>query len=175
MRIEQSWKTAGSSWPLRTDVAKNISSGIEVVVTSLTRITFFTLEDSQNFIWSGIEVVITGLTRNQLRGDPPWVRIPPAPPRRRGLRIVRDDFFSKSHRSFTPSLLLSRSDPLRWAPIWGHELAPASFLLQDTGAPASGSFAGVFLGLLTRGLISPITHLVKDRDRRHGIVEAGIL
>ena len=31
-------------------------------------------------IWSGIEVVITGLTRNQLTGNRPWVRIPPAPP-----------------------------------------------------------------------------------------------
>ena len=30
--------------------------------------------------WSGIEVVITGLTRNQLYGNVPWVRIPPAPP-----------------------------------------------------------------------------------------------
>ena len=30
--------------------------------------------------WSGIEVVITGLTRNQLTGNRPWVRIPPAPP-----------------------------------------------------------------------------------------------
>ena len=33
-----------------------------------------------NLIWSGIEVVITGLTRNQLTGNRPWVRIPPAPP-----------------------------------------------------------------------------------------------
>ena len=33
------------------------------------------------YSWSGIEVVITGLTRNQLRGNPPWVRIPPAPPK----------------------------------------------------------------------------------------------
>ena len=31
-------------------------------------------------IWSGIEVVITGLTRNQLTGNRPWVRIPPTPP-----------------------------------------------------------------------------------------------
>ena len=31
-------------------------------------------------MWSGIEVVITGLTRNQLTGNRPWVRIPPAPP-----------------------------------------------------------------------------------------------
>ena len=40
--------------------------------------------------------------------------------RRRGLRIVRDDFFmlrSKSHLSFTPSLLLSKSKPHgRFAP-----------------------------------------------------------
>ena len=33
-----------------------------------------------NQTWSGIEVVITGLTRNQLTGNRPWVRIPPAPP-----------------------------------------------------------------------------------------------
>ena len=31
-------------------------------------------------IWSGIEVVITGLTRNQFDGNVTWVRIPPAPP-----------------------------------------------------------------------------------------------
>ena len=31
-------------------------------------------------IWSGIEVVITGLTRNQLYLTVPWVRIPPSPP-----------------------------------------------------------------------------------------------
>ena len=30
--------------------------------------------------WSGIEVVITGLTRNQFDGNVTWVRIPPAPP-----------------------------------------------------------------------------------------------
>ena len=29
--------------------------------------------------WSGIEVVITALTRNQVYGNVPWVRIPPAP------------------------------------------------------------------------------------------------
>ena len=31
-------------------------------------------------MWSGIEVVITALTRNQVTGNRPWVRIPPAPP-----------------------------------------------------------------------------------------------
>ena len=46
------------------------------------------------------------------------VRFPPPPPRRRGLHIVRDDFFSKSHLSLIPSLLLSKCDPLRWARIW---------------------------------------------------------
>ncbi len=30
--------------------------------------------------WSGIEAVITALTRNQVYGNVPWVRIPPAPP-----------------------------------------------------------------------------------------------
>ena len=30
--------------------------------------------------WSGIEVVITGLTRNQFAFTGTWVRIPPAPP-----------------------------------------------------------------------------------------------
>ena len=38
--------------------------------------------------------------------------------RRRGLHIVRDHFFSKSHLSLIPSLLLSKCDPLRWARIW---------------------------------------------------------
>ena len=31
-------------------------------------------------MWSGIEVVITGLTRNQFDGNVTWVRIPPTPP-----------------------------------------------------------------------------------------------
>ncbi len=30
----------------------------------------------------------------------------------------RRHFFQKCHLSLTPSLLLSKSDPLRWAPIW---------------------------------------------------------
>ena len=38
-------------------------------------------------------------------------------PRRRGLHIVRDDFFIKSHLSLIPSLLLSESNTLRWASI----------------------------------------------------------
>ena len=59
------------------------------------------------------------------------VRISPSPPRRRGLHIVRDDFFIKSHRSFIPSLLLSKSNPLRWASIW--------FMYS----PESGSIYGV--------------------------------
>ena len=48
----------------------------------------------------------------------PW-GIRPPPPRRRGLRIVRDDVFilQKRRRSLTTSVLLSKSDPLRWAPI----------------------------------------------------------
>ena len=48
----------------------------------------------------------------------PWVRFPPLAPRRRGLYIVRDDFFIKSHRLFIPSLLLSKPNPLRWASVW---------------------------------------------------------
>ena len=47
-------------------------------------------------------------------------RVPPPAPRRRGLHIVRDDFFlrSKSHLSLISSLLLSKSNPLCWASIW---------------------------------------------------------
>ena len=47
-------------------------------------------------IRSGIEVVITGLTRNQFGSNPTRVRIPPAAPRRRGRHIVRGDFLQKS-------------------------------------------------------------------------------
>ncbi len=42
----------------------------------------------------------------------PQVRILSPGPRRRGLHVVRDDFFSKSHLSLAPSLLLSKCDPL---------------------------------------------------------------
>ena len=41
-------------------------------------------------------------------------RFPPSPPRRRGLHIVRDDFFmlrGKSHLSLIPSLLLPKTKP----------------------------------------------------------------
>ena len=44
------------------------------------------------------------------------LRFSPSPPRRRGLHIVRDDFFmllGKSHLSLIPSLLLSKIKPAR--------------------------------------------------------------
>ena len=34
----------------------------------------------ERILWRRIEAVITGRTRNQLRGNSPWVRVPPAPP-----------------------------------------------------------------------------------------------
>ena len=42
--------------------------------------------------WSGIEVVITALTRNQVTGNRPWVRIPPAPqgPPTGGLFVLKE-------------------------------------------------------------------------------------
>ena len=49
---------------------------------------------------------------------PSVVRIHLPPPRRRGLHIVRDDFFSKSHLSLIPLLLLSKLNPLHWASVW---------------------------------------------------------
>ena len=36
--------------------------------------------------------------------------------------------FYKSHRSLIPSLLLSKPDPLRWAPVWFAALRAALFL-----------------------------------------------
>ena len=42
---------------------------------------------------SGIEVVITGLTRNQFAGNRTWVRIPPAAPARRKRHIACDELF----------------------------------------------------------------------------------
>ena len=43
-------------------------------------------------MWSGIEVVITALTRNQVTGNRPWVRIPPAPPSTRLKRRFQAGF-----------------------------------------------------------------------------------
>ncbi len=71
--------------------------------------------NAQNGIRSGIEVVITALTRNQVARKGSWVRIPPAPPRRRGRHIVRDDFFIKNHLSLIPSLLPSAKGHVRLA------------------------------------------------------------
>ena len=71
-----------------------------------------------NFICSGIEVVITGLTRNQFAGNRTWVRIPPAAPRRRGRHIVRGDFFTKvTSHSFCRGSFPNRTR-CRWAPVW---------------------------------------------------------
>ena len=46
--------------------------------------------------WSGIEVVITGLTRNQFAFTGTWVRIPPAPPKKSDLLGGR--FFRASNQ-----------------------------------------------------------------------------
>lgn len=46
------------------------------------------------------------------------VRLSTPPPRRRGLPIVRDDFFRKSHRTSISWLILFKSNPLRWASVW---------------------------------------------------------
>ena len=46
------------------------------------------------------------------------VRFPYPAPRRRGLHIVRDDFYFKNHRSFISSLLLSKPNPHCWASVW---------------------------------------------------------
>ena len=43
----------------------------------------------RNYIGSGIEVVITGLTRNQFVSNHTWVRIPPAAPEKE----VKKDFW----------------------------------------------------------------------------------
>ena len=72
----------------------------------------------QIHICSGIEVVITGLTRNQFGSNPTRVRIPPAAPRRSKLYIACSDFFYKSQNALMPLLLLSKSQPLRWVVIW---------------------------------------------------------
>ena len=69
------------------------------------------------FIWRRTEEAITGLTRNQLTGNRPWVRIPPAAPRRSKLHIACSDFF-KSQSALIALLLLSKSNPRRWASIW---------------------------------------------------------
>ena len=50
-----------------------------LLVLPIRSLQFLRWADVRN-IRSGIEVVITGLTRNQLNRKVPWVRIPPAPP-----------------------------------------------------------------------------------------------
>ena len=74
-----------------------------------------------NFICSGIEVVITGLTRNQFAGNRTWVRIPPAAPARRKRHIACDELFhfiaKLIARSFCCSSLPNRTR-CRWAPVW---------------------------------------------------------
>ena len=46
------------------------------------------------------------------------IQIPPSPPRRSKLCIACSDFYFKNRSALTPLLLLSKSNPLRWALIW---------------------------------------------------------
>ena len=47
-----------------------------------------------------------------------WVRLPLSAPRRSKFCIACSGFFYKSQSVLTPLLLLSKPDPLRWAPVW---------------------------------------------------------
>ena len=57
------------------------------------------------------------------------LQIPPSPPRRSKLYIACSDFYFKNRSALMPLLLLSKSNPLRWALIWfiffhGRDLNP---------------------------------------------------
>ena len=57
------------------------------------------------------------------------LQIPPSPPRRSKLYIACSDFYFKNRSALMPLLLLSKSNPLRWALIWffhGRDLNPLS-------------------------------------------------
>ena len=59
---------------------------------------------------SGIEVVITGLTRNQFGRKPTWVRIPPSPPNRAGtLARGCPPCLTETKRRFEPTEFAPRS------------------------------------------------------------------
>ena len=55
------------------------------------------MDSLSQYVWSGIEVVITGLTRNQFAFTGTWVRIPPAPPNE-FRDVVYIPFFCKEKR-----------------------------------------------------------------------------
>ena len=60
------------------------------------------------------------ITRNQVVRKGTWVRIPPAAPRRSKVRFAPTFFYScgtKERHPPAPLLLLSESNPLRWASI----------------------------------------------------------
>ena len=60
------------------------------------------------------------ITRNQVVRKGTWVRIPPAAPRGRKVRFATTFFYSygtKERHPPAPLLLLSESNPLRWASI----------------------------------------------------------
>ena len=71
---------------------------------------------------SGIEVVITGLTRNQFAGNRTWVRIPPSPPARRKRHIACDELFPSRTKLIARSFCcfsLPKRNRLRWVALWG--------------------------------------------------------
>ena len=88
---------------------------------------------------SGIEVVITGLTRNQVVLTGSWVRIPPAPPSKNPVTMRVSGFFffcvrSKNHPIFSCSFRnFGKNSFLLYAPLFS---AFCSHLLPKS--PASG-------------------------------------
>ena len=63
---------------------------------------------------SGIEVVITGLTRNQFVGNHTWVRIPPAAPTQKFPPPFRFRLGAKTARWW--EFFAFGPDSLRWIP-----------------------------------------------------------
>ena len=88
--------------------------------------------------WSGIEVVITALTRNQVYGNVPWVRIPPAPHKAKasftGAFVLYIADSNKAAVNEAPVEPQSRARPLPAGKVESHPLrqnqAPIRALFQ---------------------------------------------
>ena len=68
--------------------------------------------------FAGVMELVDVTDSKSVGSDTVWVRVPPPAPRRSKLCIACSDFFYKSQSALTPLLLLSKSNPLRWASIW---------------------------------------------------------
>ena len=104
---------------------------------------------AHNFIWSSIEVVITRRTRNPLALRGPWVRIPPAPPKKHPARVLfylyekglpSKEPHAKNRKACQGSLQLSSTNESGVRALWPSHMRGCCSDLGWSGKPWEGPF-----------------------------------